>query len=101
MLVFGWLLFGLAGLFAASALLSLQQAPGQYVSPYGALQYLLSGGKVVPSSWPWQQASLAGVLTKAATDTAVATVQSVKNPINEAPIASQQPGGLFYGLPHL
>jgi hypothetical protein len=107
-LVFGWLLFGLAGLFTTAALLSLQTPAGQYVSPYGALQYLLTGGKVVPSSWPWGQASLAGILTKAASDAALApvsgiksVVQGIKNPINGAPLFSQQPGGLFYGTPHI
>ena len=64
MLVFGWLVFGLAGLFAASAVLSAGQKPGTFVSPYGALQYLLTG-VVTPSQWPWQQVSLSGVLANA------------------------------------
>ena len=65
MLVFGWLLLGLAGLFAASAVLTQGQKPGTYVSPYGALQFLLTGNVVV-SQWPWGQVSLSGVLANAA-----------------------------------
>jgi hypothetical protein len=64
MLVFGWLLFGLAGLFAASAVLSLGQKPGSYVSPYGALNFLLTG-KVTASQFPWGQASLTGIAESA------------------------------------
>lgn len=69
MLVFGWLLFGLAGLFAVSAVLSLGQKAGTYVSPYGAFRFLITG-HVDTSTWPWGQASVSGFLTKTLTDAA-------------------------------
>lgn len=77
MLVFGWILFGLAGLFALSGMFSLTQQPGKYVSPYGALRILLAGGNAgdqFASQWPWAQASLSGILTKTAEDAATSAL---------------------------
>jgi len=68
MLVFGWLLFGLAGLFAASAVLSMGQLPGTYVTPLGALNFLLTD-KVNASKWPWASVSLEGVAKTVTEDT--------------------------------
>lgn len=77
MLVFGWILFGLAGLFATAGFMSLGQKTGYYVSPYGALRIMLAGGNVgnqYASQWPWGQASLSGILTKTAEDAASSLV---------------------------
>ena len=87
MLVFGWLLFGLAGLFATAAVMSMGQQPGMYVTPYGALRILLAGGNPgnqYASQWPWGQASISGVLTKAVTDVVTSPGDLLKglNPLN-------------------
>ena len=88
MLVFGWLLFGLAGLFAASAVLSMGQKPGTYVSPLGALTFMLTGN-VTSSPWPFGQVSLSGVgkdIAEAAVSPitgGLSDIASDLNPVND------------------
>ena len=72
MLVIMWLLVGAAALCLESGLLTLNVLPGseplvagQYVSPFGALQFDLGVKKKLPTTWPWAQESLAGAIEQA------------------------------------
>ena len=97
MLVLMWLLVGAAALCLESGLLSLNVfgveplSSGQYVSPFGALQFDLGVKKKLPvSSWPWAQESLAGALEQASVDAAKGPVNFFFKPLTD-------PGGFITG----